>query len=321
MRLFGPTLASIVFALSAFASGASAQAQDTNSTAVAKAPEFPSAFWQYWGDGKAELSGYKISFPRYGELRTGTAVAIFVTEPFSNELRVKADPGVHSKDDEFQVLKLNLVQDFPTGIYDYNLMTSVFVALQQVNRLPSGSPTKVSFSSQEWCGHTYSQLLFGTSSLNYTLHSYFDREADQKKSIRSPENLLSEDALFHWARGYAFPTLAPGEEITLPIVRSLSYSRLAHADLTLSTVKLSTSDQPVSIQAPAGNFQARHLKAEIENGPVWEFWVGLDYPHLLYRWKASDGYEGNLLKSTRLPYWQMNSEKYKSAVKELGLGE
>ena len=52
-------------------------------------------FWAFWGDGKAELDGYALTEPRYGQLREGTAVAIFVTEDFSDSLRVKADPGKH----------------------------------------------------------------------------------------------------------------------------------------------------------------------------------------------------------------------------------
>ncbi len=54
-------------------------------------------FWSHWGDGKAELDGYALTQPRYGELREGTAVLIFVTEDFSDSLtRVKADPGVNA---------------------------------------------------------------------------------------------------------------------------------------------------------------------------------------------------------------------------------
>ena len=105
-------------------------------------PAFGAEFDQHWSDNKAEIAGYDLVTPRYGQLRKGTAVAIFVTEPFSNSARVKADPGEHSPDDEFPVLKLNLVEDYPTGVYDYNLMTSVFVALRPVNNLPAGTPTK-----------------------------------------------------------------------------------------------------------------------------------------------------------------------------------
>jgi len=40
-------------------------------------------FGAHWHDGKAELDGYRLELTRYGEHRTGQAVAIYVTEPFS----------------------------------------------------------------------------------------------------------------------------------------------------------------------------------------------------------------------------------------------
>jgi len=165
-------------------------------------PDFNSdPFQKHWYDGKAELAGYELTIPRYGQTRKGEAVTIFVYEPFSNSARVKADPGKHPATDEFPVMKLNLVEDFATGVYDYNLMTSVFVAMSSVNNLPPGTPTKVSFSSQEWCGHVYEQMLFDSSSIRRTRHSYFDGEGDVNDTLEFPKNGISEDSLLFWARG------------------------------------------------------------------------------------------------------------------------
>ena len=68
---------------------------------------------------------------------------IFVTEPFSDSKRVKVDDPRRDPPDTFEVLKLNLVRDFQTGIYDYNTMTSVIV------RSDDFEPVKVTFSSDE----------------------------------------------------------------------------------------------------------------------------------------------------------------------------
>src|SRR5947209_7611453 len=108
-------------------------------------------FWKFWGDGKAELDGYALTEPRYGAPREGKAVLIFVTEDFSDSLRVKADPGKHPPSDVFPVLKLNFVRKFQTGIYDYSVLTSTFARTE----LPAWPVVKVSFSAQEWCGHVY----------------------------------------------------------------------------------------------------------------------------------------------------------------------
>jgi hypothetical protein len=75
-------------------------------------PAYDAAFWKTWGDGQAELTSYELTYPRYGAPRRGTAVAITVAETFANSARVKSDPGVRPKNDEFPVMKLNLVEDF-----------------------------------------------------------------------------------------------------------------------------------------------------------------------------------------------------------------
>ncbi len=77
-----------------------AAAAPTSVAPHAKAPDFDDTFWKYWGDGQAEVAGYALQFSRYGAVRAGTAVTVFVTETFSNSLRVKADPGRHPAADE-----------------------------------------------------------------------------------------------------------------------------------------------------------------------------------------------------------------------------
>ena len=66
-----------------------------------------SAFWQTWSDGQAEVSGYRLVQPRYGQSRTGHAVLIYVTEPFSRKKKVKVDRYTPNNPDHFTVLKLN----------------------------------------------------------------------------------------------------------------------------------------------------------------------------------------------------------------------
>ncbi len=45
----------------------------------------------FWYDGKAELSSYKLTQVRYGETDEGTAVLVYVAEPFSLSTNAKAD--------------------------------------------------------------------------------------------------------------------------------------------------------------------------------------------------------------------------------------
>jgi len=282
-------------------------------------PLFGDPFWDHWGDGRAEMAGYELTMPRYGELRKGTAVTIFVTETFSNELRVKANPGNHPPEDEFSVMKLNLVEDFPTGIYDYNWMTSSFIALEPVNSRPAGLPAKVSFTGQEWCGHVYSHFLFDPDAIRHVLHSYFDGEADQRNTLPYPADGLGEDALWFWARGLAGPRLEPSQSTQIKLLTALKFARARHEDPGWTDATLSRAAQPEEITVPAGAFTVERWKAEKAGGAARTFYVEAEPPHRIIRWETSEGEEAALLGSERLAYWEMNANEYVSALEKLGL--
>ncbi len=287
--------------------------------APAPGPVFGDVFWSEWGDGRGELAAYDLETPRYGALRRGTAVAIFVTETFSNTDRVKADPGRHPKRDEFPVLKLNLVQDFATGLYDYNLMTSAFVALTPVNGRASGAPTKLSFSTQEWCGHVWAQLLFDARYARFTAHSYFDGEADSAASLSMPADAQSEDALLAWARGFATPLVAPGDSATRMLVGSLRVARLTHAPLSVARARFVRAATPDRVTVPAGTFDADVARVQLDSGRTWTFWVERESPRRVLRWTCSDGEHAELLGSDRLEYWKLTAPGDESALARLGL--
>ena len=287
--------------------------------AGAPGPAFGDAFWKHWGDGRGELAGYDLEMPRYGALRHGVAVTIFVTETFSNARRVKADPGRHPKRDEFPVMKLNLVQDFSTGIYDYNLMTSSFVALAPVNARPAGAPTKVSFSAQEWCGHVYAQVLFDARYGRFDAHSYFDTEADSTASLELPNDALSEDALLAWARGFSAPILARGDTTTRPILGSLRHARLLHRPLKVTPALFKRSATPEQVKVPAGTFEADVYTVRVTPDRTWTFWVEPAEPHRVVQWTCTDGERAQLLATNRLAYWNLNGPGGESYLARLGL--
>src|SRR5437868_2578401 len=120
--------------------------------AAAPVPARDPEFGAWWHDGRAELDGYRLVVQRYGHPRAGQGVLVYVTEPFSIRSRVKVDDPARHPNDTWDVLKLNAVRDFQTGIYDYNTMVSMFVRSDDL------VPVKVSFSSAEWCGHVYEEL-------------------------------------------------------------------------------------------------------------------------------------------------------------------
>lgn len=148
-----------------------------------------SEFNAYWFQGKAEISSYELEQARYGEIHQGDAVLIFVTEDFSKSKQVKLDNPEANKDDAVKVLKLNLTKKFNTGIYPYSMMQSIFTPLD-LKTYPY--PLKVTASSQEWCGHTFTQFnLNKDNTFTITSLSYFESEGDE--TIDLPATILEDE--------------------------------------------------------------------------------------------------------------------------------
>jgi hypothetical protein len=277
--------------------------------------ELSNAFWSHWGDGRAEMNGYRLMQPRYGAARQGTAILIYVTEDFSDSLRVKADPGKHPASDVYPVLKLNAVRDFQTGIYDYNVMTSVFARVA-----PEWPLAKVSFSSQEWCGHVYHQLLPRGGSVAGLSHSYFDGEADGAEKLALPADGVMEDALPILVRGWFGEYLPRGGSRTVPFLPSLLRARLEHRPLAWGRAKIGVAAEPSSVAVPAGRFDVlTWTVAPAEGGPVTTYQVEVAPPHRLIRWSTDAGEHGELLGSDRLAYWKLNGPHGQDYLKNLGL--
>lgn len=274
-------------------------------------------FWAHWGDGKAELDGYALVEPRYGQLRAGTAVMIFVTEDFSDSARVKADPGRHPPSDVHPVMKLNFVRDFQTGIYDYNTLTSTFLRID-----PGSAPwalDKTSFSSQEWCGHVYNQWLPRAGRLRGTSHSYFDGEADAAPELPFPVGGVLEDALPVLVRGLRGDWLQPGASVTVPFLRSQLRTRLLHLPAAWGEATVRRAPSAAPVKTALGTLRAITYTVAEAGGDTLAFTVEEAAPHRLLAWKSSAGESGRILGSARLPYWQMHDNGGEKALEQLGI--
>ncbi len=272
-------------------------------------PVYDAAFWKTWGDGHAELTSYDLTYPRYGAPRKGTAVAITVAETFANSMRVKSDPGVRPKNDEFPAMKLNLVEDFQTGIYDYNLQLSAFVALASVNGKPAGAPTKVTWSSQEWCGNIFKSAVFNEAAIRVESHSYFDGEGDQEVLVRYPDLGISEDALMLWARGMARPVMKPGETRKVPMMLALQVARFKDGPARWEEAELSRKDGGEGLD-----------EYRAVTGKRWRaYWVEKAAPHRVVRYETSEGVKAEMLASERMKYWELNTPEGEKALEKLKL--
>lgn len=194
---------------------------DTEVTARSSNPQTKSQrdisdqFKDYWFSGQAEITSYQLMQERYGEMREGIAVTIFVTEDFLPEEQVKAN---NASEKNIPVMKLNLTKKFVTGIYPYSIMSSTFSPISTTDHA-----LKLTNSVQEWCGQVYMQLN-NRKDFEIQSYSYFEGEADQKLSL--PKTWL-EDELWNLIR--INPEELPTGDVT--IIPSFEYIRIRHKEI------------------------------------------------------------------------------------------
>jgi hypothetical protein len=145
-----------------------------NYTSVALSLPEDKDFNSYWNNYSAEISRFELEQGRYGEIRHGHVVLIFVTEPFLPDIQVKSDFKA-SRGKSIPILKLNLIKRFNTGIYDYSIMKSVFTPIPSEQH-PFGKTLKVSTTRQDWCGHVYLQYNLEEDHYKVKQYSYFEKE-------------------------------------------------------------------------------------------------------------------------------------------------
>ena len=308
-----PNSCIIVFAFLIFLSGCHTSAEKlkpenllrTTGDYDGTSRKLPPDFGDYWFEGKAEISSFKLKQARYGEFRDGHAVLIYVTEPFLPEKQVKADEN-HA--DNIQVLKLNRVKKFITGIYPYSIMTSIFYPVFHKQHA-----IKLSASVQEWCGHVYTQLN-NRKTYEVASHSYFEQEGDQHLQL---EKSPLEDEL--WTQIRIDPNALPTG--SLEIIPSLEYIRLRHKVLKAypARASLSTNGTISSYELTYPGLE-RTLRIEFE--PT--------FPFTIERW--TDTYKSGFgpdavrmettaerIKTLKTAYWTENGNKDVILRDSLGL--
>ncbi len=255
-------------------------------------------FKNYWYAGVAELTSYKLTQERYGELRDGTAVNIFVTEEFLPEVQVKAN---NPSEENIPVLKHNMVKKYLTGLYPYSVMTSTF---SPVNT--DENALKITHSMQEWCGHVYMQLN-NRKSLDIESHSYFGGEADQNLTL--PKSWMESEL---WNRIRINPEELPTGEFT--ILPSFEYFRMSHQKIgahqasgnlfkgdSIATYTLTYSD----------------IKRELK------IYFSSEFPYTIERWEEThpNGLitRAEKIKRLKTPYWTKNGSRFERLRDSLGI--
>lgn len=258
-------------------------------------------FKSYWYSGKAEITSYKLEQARYGELRSGNAVLVYVTEDFLPTKQVKAD--TYNKANT-SILKLNATKNFNTGIYPYSIMQSTFYPVDN-----NTHAIKVTCSVQEWCGQAYTQLN-NRSQFEITSHSYFESEADQEFKL---DKTILENEL--WTQLRIDPKSLPVGNIK--IIPSFEFIRLKHIELKSYKAQAELTQNSYKIVYPDLN---RTLTIHFNS----------NFPYNISGWEETyeDGFGANskvlTTRATRLKtmtsaYWSKNSNADEVLRRELEL--
>ncbi len=248
-------------------------------------------FKNYWYAGIAEITSYQLVQERYGELRKGIAVTIFVTEDFLADAQVKANNPTFN---DIPVLKLNATKNFNTGIYPYTIMSSTF---SPVNT--SAHALKISNTVQEWCGQTFMQLN-NRSKFEITSHSYFEGESDQNLSL--PKTWLENE---FWNLIRINPEELPTGDIS--VIPSFEFISLRHKEIkaypAFASLKQGDSISSFSLNYP-------DLKRELI------LYFNSKFPYEIEKWEETNASSkadtlqlkttATKIKSIRTAYWEQN---------------
>lgn len=270
-----------------------------NSQSPADSEQKDPEFNKYWYAGEAELSRYELKQARYGEIREGEAVLIYVTEEFRTDRQVKYEGG--ERRNVVPILKLNRTKKFSTGLYPYSIMTSVFTPTD-VN----DNTIKVSASIQEWCGHTYSQLNNRKGKYQYTGHSYFASEADE--DIKIPAVAL-EDEL--WTQARLEPKGLPQGKIQ--ILPSLVHLRLKH-------IEGQAYEADASLDLDEGIYTYNLDYKTIDRKLILHFEEM--FPHRIISWEEHEAglvTSGKRTHDMKSSYWTKNKNSDSQLKVDLGL--
>jgi len=284
-------IAFFLAAISAFYSCHPGENSPGQKILVANAPN--TNFADYWYAGEAELNSYNLEQLRYGEMRTGEEVMVFVTEDFSKSKEVKLDDPGKAGNDKVSVMKMNNLRKFITGIYDYSMMQSVFTPIDY-KQYPHS--LKTTTSSQDWCGQAFMQFNLEGDKYKMNQYSYFEEEGDQ---LRKSKTDLLEDEL--WTRIRIEPNSL--KEGLYDVIPSTFYSRLTHDVLKPKQARITFDKQGGTTFLV---LEYMHLDRTLRIGYMTAF------PHKILSWtEMQDGSllsKGTLKSSVKSAYWRQHDK-------------
>ena len=239
----------------------------------------------YWDSGKAEFQVYETSVKKYDVNRDATVKLIMVKEPFDPIRHVKTGP----EEDSVNVIKLNMIQQIPTGIYDYYQMASIFFERS------TGRILKYTMSSQDGCGNTFMEYRRREGKHLFHYHSYFDDQGDSETILEDGE-FTFYDSLPVVLRF----RLTQAGEYRLNIMDSLISNKWIPLTIREGLVR----NRSEEARKVGGKTYPRVFISEVRRGGQKDLLVfEAQYPYNLLEWRKADGDEMILNQSHSLYYW------------------
>lgn len=287
-------------------------------TASAQQNRFPipdkTEFDTYWNAGTAELSSYALSQARYGELHEGTAILVFVTEPFDTRKQVKTDwhPG---KKHVTTVLKLNEQRTFLTGLYPYSILTSTFHPIEGFDQ---ELPAKITSSVQEWCGQVFTQLNQKGNAYELSRYSYFENESRKERKLKKA---IPEDSIMTMLR--INPNLLPVGEFK--VISGVLPTRLLHYPIGIESAR---AEIDIDDETDTAVYTISYPESKRRTIITFES----SFPYIINKWTETTmsgfGDEKTTLTTTAVriktslsDYWNKNKNTHRSLRGELELSE
>lgn len=237
-----------------------------------------------WLDqGKAEVNIYDATLMKYGQPRQGTVTQIWVKEPWDAKRGTKWG-GQGAAD--FEVIKLNHVVSYPTGMYRYEQMWSGFW------KRDSAELVKWSLSHHEACGNTFKQARLSDGKAEYVHFSYFENEGDGREELVIPPGAVFYDELPLKLR--LLVSVGLSEAFTVPLFPTVIHPKAGPMKPNPATIRQVRRDNAEV------EFEVKHLDG------IDRFVFETNAPFKLLRWELADGGKLNLRKSLFTDYWNQN---------------
>lgn len=237
----------------------------------------------YFDQGKAEFLIYDATIPRYGQPRPATVTHIWVKEPWDNQRGVKHQGQGRGDGD---VIKLNQVISYPTGMYRYEQMWSGFWKRETADLV------KFTLSHHEACGNTFKQLRFNGDQAQFVYFSYFEGHGDGSVTFTPSAGTIFYDELPLKLRLLVPSGLA--EPVTVPLIPTVIHAKSDSMEPAPATVRQARRD------GKEIEFEVQHL------GGTDRLIYETEAPHKLLRWEMADGSSLRLRQALFTDYWNRN---------------